>query len=107
MQCRQVGDLFLFWGAIKGETRTVAVPELMAIVERHRKGRWQLQTPFFWKLAAEILMAANEFTLARELLDEASHIADVSWQDWVKAGLDRLYAVLAQHGASPGGFTPE
>jgi tetratricopeptide (TPR) repeat protein len=107
VQWRHIGDLFLFWGATKAEDRSVAVPELMAIVERHRKGTWQLQTPFFWKLAAEILIAADEFTLGRELLDEASHIADAAGQNWVKPELDRLYAVLAEHGADPGGFTPE
>jgi class 3 adenylate cyclase/tetratricopeptide (TPR) repeat protein len=107
VQWRHIGDLFARWGAMKTENCVVAVSELMAIVERHREGTWQLQTPFFWKLAAEMLIAADEFIFARELLDEASHIADVSPQNWVKPELYRLYAVLAEHGADPGGFTPE
>ena len=84
VQWHHVGDLFMLWGAMKAENRIVGVPDLMLIVDRHREGTWQLQTPFFWKLIAEMLIAAGEFILAKELLDEASHLADVSPQNWVK-----------------------
>lgn len=107
VQWRHIGDLFMRWAAMKAESRMVAVPELTAIVERHREGTWQLQTPFFWKLIAEMLMAAGEFILAKELLDEAGRLADISPQNWVKPELYRLYAVLAEHGADPAGYTPE
>ncbi|MBV8091022.1 MAG: hypothetical protein JO139_15910 [Alphaproteobacteria bacterium] len=107
MQWRHVGELFMRWRAMKAENRMVGVPDLMAIVERHREGTWQLQTPFFWKLIAEMLIAAGEFVLAKELLDEASRLADISPQNWVKPELYRLYAVLAEHGADPAGFAPE
>jgi tetratricopeptide (TPR) repeat protein len=107
VQWRHIGDLFMRWGVMKAEHEKVSVPALMAVVQRHREGTWQLQTPFFWKLAAEMLIAVDEFTLARELLDEASHIADISPQNWVKPELYRVYAILAEHGADPGGFTPE
>ena len=79
----------------------------MLIVDRHREGTWQLQTPFFWELIAEMLIAAGEFILAKELLDEASHLADVSPQNWVKPGLYRVYAALAEHRANSGDFTPD
>ena len=106
VQWRHVGELFERWGAMKATDETVAVAELLEIVSRHREGTWQLQTPFFWKLAAEMLIATDEFTLAEELLSEARQLADATHQNWVKPELYRLYAVLAEHGADPGGFTP-
>jgi hypothetical protein len=106
VQWRHVSDLFMRWGEMKAESM-VDVPELIAIVERHRQGTWQLQTPFFWKLAAEMLIAAGEYISAKALLDEASHLADAAPQNWVKPELFRLYAVLADRGADSGGFTPE
>lgn len=107
VQWRHIADLFTRWGAAKAASCTIAVSELMAIIETHRQGTWQLQTPFFWKLAAEILIAVDECILARELLDEASHLSEDAPQNWVKPELYRLYAVLAQHGGDPDGFTPE
>jgi class 3 adenylate cyclase/tetratricopeptide (TPR) repeat protein len=107
VQWRHVGDLFMRWGAMKAGRETVAVRELMAIVERHREGTWQLQTPFFWKLIAEMLIAADELPLAKVLLDEASQLADASPQNWVKPELYRLFAVLAERGADRNGFSPE
>jgi class 3 adenylate cyclase/tetratricopeptide (TPR) repeat protein len=107
VQWRHIADLFTRWGAAKTESRSIAVPELMAIVDCHRQGTWQLQTPFFWKLAAEMLIAADEFNFARDLLDEASHLAEVSPQNWVKPELYRLYAVLAERGADPSSLTAE
>ena len=53
-----------------------------------------------------MLIEAGECILAKELLDEASHLADVSPQNWVKPGLYRLYAVLAEHRTDSGDFTP-
>ena len=107
VQWRHIGDLFMRWAAMKAESRIVAVRELTAIVERHREGTWQLQTPYFWKLITEMLIATGEFTLAKELLDEASHLADVAPQNWVKPELYRLYAVLAERKCDPAGFAPE
>lgn len=105
VQWRHVGELFKSWGAMKAGG-TVAVAELLEIVARHRDGTWQLQTPFFWKLAAEMLIASGEFTLAEELLREAKQLADATQQNWVKPELYQLYAVL-EHGADPHGFAPE
>jgi len=105
VQWRHVGELFRHWGAMKaGET--VAVAELLEIVSRHRDGTWQLQTPFFWKLAAEMLIASGEFTLAEGLLREARQLAESTEQNWVKPELYRLYAILAGHGADPSSSTP-
>ena len=107
VQWRHVGDLFTRWGAMKATNELVVVSEPLVIVARHREGTWQLQTPFFWKLAAEMLIAADEFTLAAELLGEASQLAEASHQNWVKPEFYRLYAMLAEHRADPGGLAPE
>jgi class 3 adenylate cyclase/tetratricopeptide (TPR) repeat protein len=107
VQWRHIGDLFMLWLAMKAENRIVGASELMTLVERHRNGTWQLQTPFFWKLIAEMLIATGEFLLAKEFLDEASHFADVAPQNWVKPELYRLYAVLAEHPAGLGDLAPD
>jgi hypothetical protein len=64
---RLVGGLFYCQDL--GPTRlngfAAAVQVTRVMVEHHRGGTWQLQTPFFWQLTAEMLIAAGEFILAK------------------------------------------
>jgi hypothetical protein len=54
-----------------------------------------------------MLIATGEFILAKQLLDEASLLAEISSQSWVEPGLYRLCAILGEHGVDSGDFASE
>jgi hypothetical protein len=103
LQWRDTGELIALWCDVKTGRAETVPDELMARVTRLRKARWQLQFPFCLRLAAEMLILADGFPEARELLDELDRLVDNTKQIWVLPHAYRLRAELDQRAAAGSG----
>jgi class 3 adenylate cyclase len=99
-QWRDTGELIALWCAVKTGREEAVPDELPARVARLRKAPWQLQFPFCLRLGAEMLILADGFFEARELLDELDQLVDTTKQIWILPDAYRLRAELDRRAAA-------